>query len=252
MEIITITADNIDSEHICCAVSDKKDSTGANAKKSWMKDRFQDGLVFRRLDARGKVFIEYIPAEKAWYPILADGYMHIDCFWVSGQFKGQGYANQLLSQCIEDARSQGKHGLTVLSSSKKKPYLSDPDYLKYKGFLTADTAHPFFELLYLPFTDNAPLPRFKDCARKGTIKETGMVLYYTAQCPYTSQYVPLIAKAAQARGHELTLHPITTTEQAQNAPAPYTTYSFFNNGRLVTHEIFSEKKFEKFLASLPV
>ena len=178
--------------------------------------------------------------------------MHIDCFWVSGQFKGQGYANQLLSQCIEDARSQGMHGLTVLSSSKKKPYLSDPDYLKYKGFLTADTAHPFFELLYLPFTDNAPLPRFKDCARKGTIEETGMVLYYTAQCPYTSQYVPLIAKAARARGHELTLHPITTTEQAQNAPAPYTTYSFFNNGRLVTHEIFSEKKFEKFLDSLPV
>lgn len=79
-----------------------------------------------------------------------------------------------------------------------------------------------------------------------------MVLYYTAQCPYTSQYVPLIAKAARARGHELTLHPITTTEQAQNAPAPYTTYSFFNNGRLVTHEIFSEKKFEKFLDSLPV
>ena len=33
---------------------------------------------------------------------------------------------------------------------------------------------------------------------------------------------------------------------------PYTTYSFFNNGRLVTHEIFSEKKFEKFLDSLPV
>ena len=252
MEIITITEDNIDSEHICCAISDKKGSTGANAKKSWMKDRFQDGLVFRRLDAKGKVFIEYIPAEKAWYPILADGYMHIDCFWVSGQFKGQGYANQLLSQCIEDARAQGKHGLTVLSSSKKKPYLSDPDYLKYKGFLTADTAHPFFELLYLPFTDNAPLPRFKDCARKGTIGEAGMVLYYTAQCPYTSQYVPLIAKAAQARGHELTLHPITTTEQAQNAPTPYTTYSFFNNGQLVTHEIFSEKKFEKFLDSLPV
>lgn len=48
MEIITITADNIDSEHICCAVSDKKDSTGANAKKSWMKDRFQDGLKAAR------------------------------------------------------------------------------------------------------------------------------------------------------------------------------------------------------------
>lgn len=171
MEIITITADNIDSEHICCAVSDKKDSTGANAKKSWMKDRFQDGLVFRRLDARGKVFIEYIPAEKAWYPILADGYMHIDCFWVSGQFKGQGYANQLLSQCIEDARSQGKHGLTVLSSSKKKPYLSDPDYLKYKGFLTADTAIPFLNSSIFLLRTMPPCPGLRTAPEKEPSKK---------------------------------------------------------------------------------
>jgi len=27
---------------------------------------------------RGKCFIEYIPAEKAWVPIKADGYMYID------------------------------------------------------------------------------------------------------------------------------------------------------------------------------
>lgn len=35
-------------------------------------------------------------------------------------------------------------------------------------------------------------------------------------------------------------------------PLPILPTAFFNNGRLVTHEIFSEKKFEKFLDSLPV
>ena len=37
-------------------------------------------------------FIEYIPAENAWVPINADGYMYIDCLWVSGSFKGKGYS----------------------------------------------------------------------------------------------------------------------------------------------------------------
>lgn len=99
-KIIAITVENIDSEHICCAISDKKGETCVSSKKAWMNERFGDGLVFRKLDVRGKVFIEYIPTEKAWYPIDAPGYMHINCFWVSGQFKGKGYANRLLEACI--------------------------------------------------------------------------------------------------------------------------------------------------------
>ena len=79
-----------------------------------------------------------------------------------------------------------------------------------------------------------------------------MVIYYSSQCPHTAKYVPLLQKIAESHSLPLSVHKIQTTEQAQNAPAPYTTYSFFNNGRLVTHEIFSEKKFEKFLDSLPV
>ena len=34
-----------------------------------------------------KQTIEYIPAEHAWNPIDAPGYMYIDCLWVSGSFK---------------------------------------------------------------------------------------------------------------------------------------------------------------------
>ncbi|MCY1713257.1 GNAT family N-acetyltransferase [Caproiciproducens galactitolivorans] len=250
MEFITVNRDNIDREHICCAIAEKRGETCVSSKKAWMKERFQDGLVFRKLDARGKVFIEYIPAEKAWCPILADGYMHINCFWVSGQFKGQGYANQLLEQCIADAKKKGKRGLTVLSSTKKMPFLSDPKYLKYKGFQIADTAAPYYELLYLPFDENAPVPKFRDCARQCKINEKGMVLYYANQCPHTDKYAPMIREIAEQHSTTVTLHKIETTEQAQNAPAPFTTYSFFYDGVLVTNEIFSDKKFEKFLASI--
>lgn len=38
-------------------------------------------------------------------------------------------------------------------------------------------------------------------------------------------------------------------EQAQNVPTPFTTFSLFYQGEFVTHEILSEKKFEKILIS---
>lgn len=249
MDFITLNDENIDKEHICCAISEKKGENGAALKKAWMKERFQDGLVFRRLDARGKVFIEYIPAKKAWCPILADGYLHINCFWVAGMYKGKGYANQLLAQCIEDAKAKGMCGLTVVSSEKKRGFLSDPDYMKYKGFKEADRADPFFVLYYLPFEKDAAMPKFKECAKYGRIEEKGMVLYYSCQCPHTVKYAPLIAEIAKQQGKTVALHKIETMEQAQNAPTPFPTYSFFYEGRFVQNEIFGEKAFEKFLSS---
>ncbi|WP_312692560.1 GNAT family N-acetyltransferase [Caproiciproducens sp.] len=245
--IITVTAENIDREHICCAISDKKGETCVFSKKVWMKERFEDGLVFRKLDIRGKVFIEYIPAEKAWCPIDAPGYMYINCFWVSGQFKGKGHANHLLEECIEDAKAKGCCGLTVVASKKKRPFLSDPDYLKYKGFRAADTAEPFFILYYLPLTENAPVPKFKECAKQGKIEEKGMVLYYTNQCPHTDKYVPLIVNLAKKRGAQISVHKIETTEQAQSTPTPFSTYGFFYDGVFLTNEIFGPAKFEKFM-----
>ncbi len=95
-------------------------------------------MVFIKGNERGKCFIEYIPAENAWVPIVADGYMYINCFWVSGSFKEHGYSNDLLNECIADSKAKGKAGLCVLSSAKKKPFLSDPKYLTYKGFKAAD------------------------------------------------------------------------------------------------------------------
>lgn len=107
-----------------------------------MRERLDEGLVFLKGDVRGKCFIEYLPAEYAWAPVEADGYMYIDCLWVSGQFKGHGYSNLLLEQCMRDSEKKGKKGLVVLSSKKKAGFLSDPKYLKYKG---VETAAPLFE-----------------------------------------------------------------------------------------------------------
>ena len=139
--------------------------------------------------------------------------MYIDCLWVSGQFKGHGYSNLLLDAYIKDSKEKGKKGLVILSSRKKMGFLSDPKYMGHKGFQTADTAEPYFELMYLPFEEGAPLPHFRGSVDRYEDMPEGFVLYYTNQCP-----------------------------------SPFTTFSLFYDGQFVTHEILSEKKFDKILA----
>ena len=126
MEYIRVTKNNLDSEHICCAISNNKDIQ-VSSKKVWLADRFDEGLVFLKSAERGKCFIEYIPAEYAWNPVSADGYMYIDCLWVSGSFKGHGYSNDLLGTCTEDSKTKGKQGLCILSSAKKKAVPCGPE-----------------------------------------------------------------------------------------------------------------------------
>lgn len=250
MNLITVNKDNLESEHICCAISNNNDIQ-VSSKKSWLKERFDDGLVFTKGDVRGKCFIEYIPAEKAWIPITAPNYMLINCLWVSGQFKGQGISSELLESCIKDSKQKGKKGLVILSSKKKLPFLADPKYLAYKGFLLADEANPTFQLMYLPFNSKAEdkKPSFCPQVKEPRVKEKGFVLYYTNQCPYTAKYVPLLEAVAKAKGAKFKTIHIESSGQAQKAPAAVTTYCLFHDGEYLTNEIYSEKKFEALIDS---
>ena len=240
MNYIRITKDNIDKEHICCAMSGKQ----SIMKKEWMKQRFDEGLVFYRSEERGKCFIEYIPAENAWVPIEADGYIYIDCLWIAGSMKGHGYSNDLLNECIEDAKAQGKKGLCILSSDgRKKEFLSDPKYMAYKGFTVADSSDTGITLMYLPFDITAEPPRFKPCAKHPKMDESGFVLYYTDQCPFTYYWVPRVEEAAKEHNIPLKVIHITDKDAAQNVPAPVTTYALFRDGKFLTQAIQSDKKF---------
>ncbi len=64
------------------------------------------------------------------------------------------------------------------------------------------------------------------------------LFYYSPE-----KFVHIIQDIAQQRGHNIKLNHLTTKEDAQNAPTPFTTYSFFYNGKLITNEILGEKKF---------
>ena len=169
--------------------------------------------------------------------------MYIDCLWVSGSFKGHGYSSDLLNECIRDSKEKGKKGLCILSSSKKKPFLADPKFLKHKGFEVADEADNGIQLWYLPFDGDSEKPVFKECARHPHIDDVGYVLYYTSQCPFNGKYVPLLEEIAREKKIPFKTIHIENKEDAKNAPTPVTTYALFRDGEYITNEQMNEKRF---------
>ncbi|MFF2479812.1 GNAT family N-acetyltransferase [Paenibacillus sp. NPDC058071] len=247
MVFLQITKENIDREHICCALGAKQYEEAVREKKRWLGERMEEGLKFYRLDERAKVFIEYLPAENAWVPIDAPNYMYIDCLWVSGRHKGSGHSRNLLEQCIRDAKESGMDGIVHLSSNKKLPYLSDKRYLEHMGFIVADQAAPYFELLVLKWNDGAVQPAFKDSVLAKPGSDQGIYIYYTAQCPFAVGVLDDLQKVAEEKGVPFKAHRISSREEAQQSPAIWTTFSLFSNGQFMTHEIMSPAKFEKWL-----
>jgi predicted GNAT family acetyltransferase len=249
---ITLTKENIDAEHICCAFSDKKCSESYEMKKAWLKKEFDNGYVFRRMNARAKVFIEYVSAEKAWIPVDAPGYLMINCFWVSGQYKGQGHAKALLQSAIEDAKAQDKNGMVTVVGTKKFHFMSDTKWLLTHGFESIEELPNGFSLLVLKLDENASNPSFKESVKTGECEhKEGLVVYYTNRCPFTDYYVNSSLRVlAQEKNIPLTIIKLETMEQAQVCPSPATIFSAFYNGKFLTTDmsICTESKFKKIIS----
>ncbi|NDV78128.1 N-acetyltransferase [Dysgonomonas sp. 511] len=245
---INLTAQNIGNEHICCAFSDKKCADSYQLKKDWLKREFENGYVFRRIDARAKVFIEYGPAEQAWVPVAAPNYLMINCFWVSGQYKGKGYAKQLLQYAIDDAVAQGRDGLVTVVGIKKFHFMMDAKWLMKQGFEIVEKLPSGFCLLAKKLKDNASMPAFNDCVTCQTSHSEDLVVYYSNRCPFTEFHITnSLKETVEKRGLTLKTVKLQTMEQAQAAPSPATIFSLFYKGKFVTTDLSAcmDSRFDK-------
>ena len=249
MDIITINSQNIDKEHICCAIgNDATNKRRAETKKAWLKERFSEGLIFKRLDSRGKCFIEYIPIEKVWKPVIGTNIMMINCLWVSGQFKGHGYSKLLLQECERDAAEMGMDGIAVVTSNKTKAFLTDKKFYVKQGFELADTAHPYFELLLKKLNNNCSHPKFTDYAKAGECDfAQGLKIVYAHQCPFMEEYTKVMSVLAQQKGIPTQVILLDSAERAQCESGPFGTLTVYLDGKFLTHELMTEKKFSALL-----
>lgn len=241
-EYINLTVDNLEEEHLCCAMADKKHQVGVDSKKEWLKERLLEGHVFRKLNAKGKIFIEYAPLETAWTPVDGDNFLYIYCLWVAGSFKEKGYGKDLLEYAIADAKKQGRNGLCTISSKKKKPFVSDKKFFEKYGFKVVDTIGEY-ELLALCFEEKEP--RFRETARQMKSETKDFTIYYSPQCPFTNNCIEQITEYAKEQSVVIQLKKVDTLEKAKNVPCVFNNWANFQDGVFLSNTLLNKNMIAK-------
>ena len=241
---IDLTEENLEREHLCCIIRSKTPHPGVEAKRQWLRQRLREGHVFRKLDARATVFIEYAPLESAWVPILGENYFYIYCLWVLGrEYRGKGYGKALMEHCLADARARGKSGVCMLGAERQKAWLSDQSFAKSFGFQVVDTTADGYALLAAAF--DGTVPRFAPSAKKQEIPNQELTIYYDMQCPYALQSVKLASQFCQERAVPLSLIPVESLEQAKALPCVFNNWAVFYHGRFQTVNLLDAAALER-------
>lgn len=234
-DFLNVTAENIADEHLCCIIRSKKPHPGIDAKRLWLADRLKEGHVFRKLNARAAVFIEYAPLETAWVPIVGDDYYYIYCLWVSGTYKGKGYGRSLLEYCISDAKEKGKSGICLLGAAKQKSWLTDQSFARKFGFEVVDTTDSGYELLAYSF--DGTTPRFTQNAKNNRIASKELTIYYDMQCPYVHQGIEAVKRHCESNDVPVCLIQVDTLQKAKSLPCVFNNWGVFYNGNFETVNI---------------
>lgn len=231
-DFLSLTPENLAGEHLCCIIRTKKLHPGVEAKRRWLAARLEEGHVFRKLNEKATVFIEYAPLETAWVPIEGENFIYIYCLWACGPYKGKGYGRALMEDCIADARKNGKAGLCMLGAAKQKAWLSDQAFAKKFGFKTVDTAPGGYELLALSF--DGTLPRFAPNAKSMKVGSQALTIYYSAQCPYTWQSIEMVRRYCEENAVPVQLLPVDSLAQAKQLPCVFNNWAVFYKGGFET------------------
>ncbi len=244
-EYINLNENNIENEHICCAIGDPKHQEGVDKKKEWIKSKLKDGHVFRKLNARGKIFIEYEPIETAWVPIIGKDYDYIYCLWVAGSFKGKGIAKELLEYAIEDAKKEKKNGICTVVSKKKKPFLGEKKFFEHFGFKVIDSIEDY-ELLALSFNEKEK-PKFNETAKKMEIENQEFTIYYNNECPYVEYEIKELNEYAKKHNIKINFIKVDSLEKAKNLPCFLNNWANFYKGKFISNTILNANSFEKLI-----
>lgn len=244
-EYINLDFENIEKEHICCAIGDPKHQDGVNRKKEWIKEKLKDGHVFRKLNDRGKIFIEYEPIETAWVPISGKNYYYIYCLWVAGSFKGKGHAKNLLEYCIKDAKKRKKSGICTVVSKKKKPFINEKKFFTHFGFKVIDNIKDY-ELMALQF-DDKETPKFNENARKMEIEDKDFTIFYSNECPYVEYEVKELSNYAKENNIKLNFMKIDSLAKAKKAPCVFNNWANFYKGEFISSTILNANALKKLI-----
>ena len=244
-DFVNLTTENLTNEHLCCIIRSKKPHQGIDAKRKWLSDRLSEGHVFRKLNAKATVFIEYAPLETAWVPVIGNNYYYVYCLWVLGSDKGKGYGKLLMEYCLADAKEKGKSGICMLGAKKQKSWLSDQSFAKKFGFEVVDVTDDGYELLALSF--DGTIPAFAPNAKKQKIESNVLTIYYDMQCPYIYQKIELIKQYCETNNVPVSLIQVDTLQKAKELPCVFNNWGVFYKGNFETVNLLDVSYLDRIL-----
>lgn len=243
--IVTVTPENLEDAGLFC-VKDKK-SGGYKAKLKWYLQAFKNGLTIKiavNPDGRQLGFIEYIPSEYAWRPILAESYLFIHCIMVySKADRNKDIGSTLIAICEKEANEQDKVGICAMSS--KGAWMADKSLFKKNGFEIAGKLDRY-ELMYKPLNNDAKPPELINWYDE-LQKYHGWNLIYADQCPWHTKSAHDLEAVASAQGIEMNIIKLNTPQEAQFAPTGYGTFSLVKDGEILADHYISKTRFENIL-----
>jgi ribosomal protein S18 acetylase RimI-like enzyme len=244
--IASVTPSNLtDHPQAICFINPKHPSY--HFKVKWFQQRFEEGLRIKLLypdgEKKAAAYIEYVPGEKAWRPVDAPGYLFIHCLWVSpDKNKKLGYGSALINHCLQEAKTQGKKGLAVISSSDS--FMAEKQVFEKNGFTLLQSAKNH-ELLVLPISNGA-LPKMNDHAAH-LPNYHGLHIVYSAQCPWVARFVDEVKQSPDYKQLKISITELKTPEEAQQAPSFYGVFTLINNGKLLSSHYISSTRFNNIL-----
>ncbi len=241
MKIVNITSQNME-EFDHCLMKNKK-LPGYIAKSDWMKKRFKEGLIVKRvINDKNEVmgFIEYIPIEKAWRAVTGSGYLFIHCvFTYPKKFQGNGVANLLINDAIRESKKQRLNGVAVMTS--KGSFMADQRVFEKSGFnLCVKEGND--QLLVFKNKKTAAAPKFFDIKNEQE-KYKGIHVFYSYQCPALAKPVSEIKDECKSNGIEVKFHEIKTCKEAQKTPFLSGTFGVVCDGKVYAERVVSKTRF---------
>ena len=252
VSIIDTNDDNIQNFGMCGYKNIKHE--GYKNKIQWCKNLYSKGLKYKILqsDEDGSIGgIEYIPGKYTWRAINAEGYYVIHCLYIMlKKYKGKGYGELLLNECIKDAKDNNKDGIAVVT--RKGSWMVSKDLFVKKGFTIVDKTEPDFELLVIKLNEDSPTPHFKkDFETKLQSYDEGLYIIVSKQCPYAYKSSKEIIKCAK-NDYNLNINVIELEDSTQSMeiPCAFGCFCIIYNNKVVADHPISKTRFKNILSKV--
>lgn len=248
--IIDVNLENLkDYPQAICFINPKHEHYPL--KIAWLKEQFKLGLKIKLYinPENNKVsgFIEYITGEYASRGVVAEDYLFIHCIWMNpNNVKKQGYGSELVKEVISDAKTLGKKGVAVITSTDA--FMANKELFLKNGFQLIEE-HDKFQLLTIEIDGATATAKLKYDVEK--LKQyQGWHIFYSKQCPWVARSIKEFEPVIKEAGISISIHQFTSNEEAQNFGTIYSVFNLINDGKLLADRYISATRFKNIVKSV--